>query len=869
MEEAELKLPFMLGRPSPDTPIAKQKDIDETRDSSSGMGYCVLESDKELAMQIISEHTIYDIRYNFELDNNEVLTIPFNCILNFSGGSISNGTIVGDDTALQGAIHLIRTELSGTFLNSKFNVAWWGGNPSSNNNDEALAACINSCHNCGILFFLPQGEYKFATPIECYGNFDIEMIGVLVYTGDKDATALTIGHEGSIDAIRSKKYRVSIKQQTAPTYTINAETNTANVVDNIGVKFINIYESNIRIEFVSNFAYGVVFSANGSGCVYNYVNIGSIRDGYRLLTLYSAPTEVGRSWVNENVFIGGRLWCSSSCAVKSIYRAISIGMTEDVEYKNNNNVFLKPSLEGAYIALEVLYGRYNTMLGARMERVTLGFVERNGSYGNYVINGYGNVTGDYYMSSRITRYSLPEEINSDIRIPVYANNVGYVKDSSKNLATIGIRQCSSSNDLDYFAPVYSDGSLTYEPYYADGLLDIPIARFLCVDVNTEVAKRFMVTLEGNARISYLCYDANGDVMQEKGLMRGTSPTAITYNDSINAYITSTNTVNDSKYFSVTDDVKKVRVRIGRGTWNDGSGNISIGKYKSLSIYANQYTIVEGRSADICMPSKPSEQLGDIMYVRNANISNIKGWTRLGDVWIDDTDNISDIIDANDSVTDSNTGAINGMFAMLYTKTSFSKAYLVRNAPLTINNSGSVNTGNTGNYIFGKLYNLNGIKEFSIEVFADSSEMSGQYDAVGLMVVPLDDTLSAISPTDNIIGECDDYYDNSIRETQLKIPHWYTKLHIVSNEVIRYKVSDSVKNIAIFIQRGVHGLKKIIFRSKGITPDNVFAMSLPSIPTTTGVSVKEGCKVFDNSNTIEGWVLFGDIWKAVIPTNTGT
>lgn len=45
--------------------------------------------------------------------------------------------------------------------------------------------------------------------------------------------------------------------------------------------------------------------------------------------------------------------------------------------------------------------------------------------------------------------------------------------------------------------------------------------------------------------------------------------------------------------------------------------------------------------------------------------------------------------------------------------------------------------------------------------------------------------------------------------------------------------------------------------------------LYGVSAATGVSVKEGSRVFDNSNTIEGWVLFGDIWKAVIPTNTGT
>lgn len=56
------------------------------------MGYVILRKDKTFAEQVIKENTIYEIRYNFDLDGQSI-EIPENCILKFNGGKIINGTI--------------------------------------------------------------------------------------------------------------------------------------------------------------------------------------------------------------------------------------------------------------------------------------------------------------------------------------------------------------------------------------------------------------------------------------------------------------------------------------------------------------------------------------------------------------------------------------------------------------------------------------------------------------------------------------------------------------------------------------------------------------------------------------------------------
>lgn len=90
------------------------KDRKYEPDNYSGLGRKVLRKrivevedlvqgtkEKNLLLQedFDSENTIYEIRYDFDL-NGEEITIPEGCILKFKGGSLSNGTIIGNNTII-------------------------------------------------------------------------------------------------------------------------------------------------------------------------------------------------------------------------------------------------------------------------------------------------------------------------------------------------------------------------------------------------------------------------------------------------------------------------------------------------------------------------------------------------------------------------------------------------------------------------------------------------------------------------------------------------------------------------------------------------------------------------------------------------
>lgn len=86
----------------------KDRAYDES--NFSGKGYKILRKNIQtidgvrkniLNSNMINEpNTIYEIRYDFDLNDGEI-TIPENCVLKFNGGSLSNGTINGNYTKVE------------------------------------------------------------------------------------------------------------------------------------------------------------------------------------------------------------------------------------------------------------------------------------------------------------------------------------------------------------------------------------------------------------------------------------------------------------------------------------------------------------------------------------------------------------------------------------------------------------------------------------------------------------------------------------------------------------------------------------------------------------------------------------------------
>ena len=71
----------------------------KNRNSLYGMGKIILRRNHTFAEQLTQTNTIYIIQYDFDL-NGATVTIPENCVLQFEGGSLSNGTLIGQNTTV-------------------------------------------------------------------------------------------------------------------------------------------------------------------------------------------------------------------------------------------------------------------------------------------------------------------------------------------------------------------------------------------------------------------------------------------------------------------------------------------------------------------------------------------------------------------------------------------------------------------------------------------------------------------------------------------------------------------------------------------------------------------------------------------------
>lgn len=113
----------------------------------ANLGYVILRQDKSFTEQVTDENTIYEIRYEFDL-NGEEIEIPANCTLKFNGGKINNGTLQCVDTTILGDIMCIGTELKTKGTHSSIDLSWLGVYGSNSDNSAILKTLDRfSCRN--------------------------------------------------------------------------------------------------------------------------------------------------------------------------------------------------------------------------------------------------------------------------------------------------------------------------------------------------------------------------------------------------------------------------------------------------------------------------------------------------------------------------------------------------------------------------------------------------------------------------------------------------------------------------------------------------------------------------------------------------
>ena len=176
------------------TSVLRLKD----RPAIDGMGYVILRKDKTFAEQVEGKpNTIFEIRYDFDL-NGEEITIPEGCTLDFQGGSLSNGILIGNNTSIQSPpikIFDVNIELRGSWSISEIHPEWFGGGISSEDNSLSIQLCLNYFNKVNLL----KGVYKTKYPIYVKGGDSI------MGKGRDSVIKKTSSNTGSLDSSFANK----------------------------------------------------------------------------------------------------------------------------------------------------------------------------------------------------------------------------------------------------------------------------------------------------------------------------------------------------------------------------------------------------------------------------------------------------------------------------------------------------------------------------------------------------------------------------------------------------------------------------------------------------------------------------------------
>ena len=171
--------------------LLKLKDREFEPNNFSGLGRVILRKNikivdgqpKNVLTQdmINKENTIYEIRYDFDLNGQEI-TIPEGCVLDFQGGSFSNGTIEGTNSIVKSSQNTIfyNIVILGTWLNDRAFGEWF----SKYSDDSVIIRNLLTLSNNIIL--KANSEYHLYTKISFKHNYNIfDGNGSILYLEDK------------------------------------------------------------------------------------------------------------------------------------------------------------------------------------------------------------------------------------------------------------------------------------------------------------------------------------------------------------------------------------------------------------------------------------------------------------------------------------------------------------------------------------------------------------------------------------------------------------------------------------------------------------------------------------------------------------
>ena len=196
----------------------------------NGMGHVVIKQNIPFKSQVKNTNTIYEIIGDFDLCSSTV-EIPNGCILDFNGGSVRNGIIVGNNTVVKADLVKIFGEnlsLGGTWMIEEAYPQWFGALGNGINDDtKAIQKTINTFSNISFV----KGTYIFSSQIEIVGDRTITGVEEMQNNGN-----VILKTNSNITCLKLIGNGITINNLTLE----HPETNTVPVVDFTGHRYIHL-----------------------------------------------------------------------------------------------------------------------------------------------------------------------------------------------------------------------------------------------------------------------------------------------------------------------------------------------------------------------------------------------------------------------------------------------------------------------------------------------------------------------------------------------------------------------------------------------------------------------------------------------------
>lgn len=163
------------------------KDKNYDPNNYSGMGRKILRKNMVNGVNVLTQkmmscpNTVYVITYDYSL-RGQTITVPENCVLQFEGGSLKNGTLIGDNTVIEANFNTVIFDttitIAGTWNIKHIYDSWFAFNPASTFISNQIISNILALSNDNVyntIHFESDRTYYFEFPYKGETNLGDEV----------------------------------------------------------------------------------------------------------------------------------------------------------------------------------------------------------------------------------------------------------------------------------------------------------------------------------------------------------------------------------------------------------------------------------------------------------------------------------------------------------------------------------------------------------------------------------------------------------------------------------------------------------------------------------------------------------------------